>query len=235
MTSAGSTIVDQLLLGVDEKAVETERMRTRMTRRIEAEAETDNADEVERLEQSVESLQTVNVKLAMEMISANTTDSIKQLYDKRMQRLYDLRDQLNRDGGTDARHFVTECCAEDVTVVNPLMSQQIKGREEVIKYMDQFFDGFPDAVFEIVSCNTDDKFGNIMRLRVRFRGTHNAAFGGFAACRKELVIHAHMRITFEPLGVLIKTQIWSWNVMNAFLQILGLDSLSKASIRRDNV
>ena len=76
--------------------------------------------------------------------------------------------------------------------------------------------------------------GNLIRLKIEFEGTSNASFAGIPPSHTSCRVQAHMRVTFEPFDVAIKSQVWSWNAVQTMLEFF-LGSNTKASPGRSLV
>ena len=116
-----------------------QRVRSQARRPSRDVLESDESPEVTRLKTSVLTLQMMNEKLKSTTASV---DSAKLLFSQRRERLFQLKDQLNREAATDPERFVWNACTEDVIIVNLLISQPIHGRSAATEYMEHFFKGF---------------------------------------------------------------------------------------------
>jgi steroid delta-isomerase-like uncharacterized protein len=96
----------------------------------------------------------------------------------------------NKHDGSRAVSFLTE----DVNYWDITMPQFVKGREEVRKIFQSFFDAFPNLTFEVTNAfGVDDR----LACEWRMRGTQASEFQGINAIGKSIDIVEVSLCTFR--------------------------------------
>ena len=119
----------------------------------------------------------------------------------------------NRHDSHGAASFLTE----DVNYWDITMPRFVKGREEVKKIFDSFFDVFPDLAFEVTNIFSLD---NRLACEWKMRGTQAKAMPGIIAIGQSIEIVEASLCTFSDDKICRQVDYWDSGTLSRQLGAL---------------
>ena len=158
-------------------------------------------------------------------LMTNPEKNLKQLCQKRKDLVFEMADVVNRSGGANLTETIESVCAEDMTMVHPDITDELRGPKDFEGYLTHLFKCFPDGTFNFLSCDSEDLAGQKLKIRFSFTGTHSEAFAGIPASNKQVTVYGHCFVTFAGTSLRIQSQVWTWNASHFILHLLGVQPI----------
>lgn len=194
-------------------------------------------EEVEHLRQEAQLLKRENEKLEMKLKLSNSPELNQQidalasdiktserLLERRRHKLQIIWEAWNLGGMDDMRDVAEQVYAIDACLITPDHSDEVKGRDAVMKHWQELFDAFPDGIMEEYNIQEENPDGQKIRVDWIFSGTQVNSFLGVPARNNSIKIKGKSFITFRDTR--IQTMVLSWNYREALMMCMGIDHIA---------